>query len=224
MKRRRIVPARSGCGRAYRHWPNPLASPLCVLPAALIGALIDRIVYLPNISLLFLIAVLSAAIYAGFAAALMAALLSALAYNFFFIPPLYTFTIASPHEVFALFIFVVAAILAGSLGSRIREQAKTARSRAAAMQALYDFARKLSGTVDVDEVLWASVTQLHAGINRNIVFLRPNGDTLETAAAWPPDTELGISEIAAARWANTARNRQVPAPAHCPIAVSSSGH
>ncbi len=183
---------------------------LCVLPAALIGALIDRIVYLPNISLLFLIAVLAAATYAGFAAALMAALLSALAYNFFFIPPLYTFTIASPHEVFALFIFVVAAILAGSLGSRIREQAKTARSRAAAMQALYDFARKLSGTADVDEVLWASVTQLHAGINRNIIFIRPNGDALETAAAWPPDTELGIAEIAAARWANT---RKEPAGA-----------
>ena len=198
-------------------WPRlpTLAKPfgiafLCVLPAALIGALIDRIVYLPNISLLFLIAVLTAATYAGFAAALMAALLSALAYNFFFIPPLYTFTIASPHEVFALFIFVVAAILAGSLGSRIREQAKTARSRAAAMQALYDFARKLSGTADVDEVLWASVTQLHAGINRNIVFLRPNGDALETAAAWPPDTELGIAEIAAARWANT---RKEPAGA-----------
>ncbi|WP_416408952.1 ATP-binding protein [Agrobacterium rosae] len=191
-------------------WPRlpTLAKPfgiafLCVLPAALIGALIDRIVYLPNISLLFLIAVLGAATYAGFAAALMAALLSALSYNFFFIPPLYTFTIASPHEVFALFIFVVAAVLAGSLGSRIREQAKTARSRAAAMQALYDFARKLSGTADVDEVLWAAVTQLHAGINRNIVLLRPNGDTLETAAAWPPDTELGIAEIAAARWANT---------------------
>lgn len=193
-----------------RAWPKlpTLAKPLgiaflCVLPAALIGALIDRIVYLPNISLLFLIAVLAAATYAGFAAALMAAMLSALAYNFFFIPPLYTFTIASPHEVFALCIFVVAAILAGSLGSRIREQAKTARARAAAMQALYDFARKLSGTADVDEVLWASVSQLHAGINRNIVFLRASGDTLETAAAWPPDTELGIAEIAAARWANT---------------------
>ncbi|MBD8688260.1 MULTISPECIES: sensor histidine kinase [unclassified Rhizobium] len=196
-------------GRKFVFPPLPtLAKPFgiafsCVLPAVLLGALIDRIVYLPNISLLFLIAVLGAATYAGFAAALMAAMLSALAYNFFFIPPLYTFTIASPHEVFALFIFVVAAVLAGSLGSRIRDQAKTARARAAAMQALYDFARKLSGTADVDEVLWASVSQLHAGINRNIVLLRPNGDTLETAAAWPPDTELGISEIAAARWANS---------------------
>ncbi len=176
---------------------------ISVLPATVVGVLIDRIIYLPNISLLFLLAVLASATYAGFAAALMSALLSALAYNFFFIPPLYNFTIASPHEVFALCIFIVAAVLAGSLGSRIREQAQTARSRATAMQALYDFARKLSGTADVDEVLWASVTQLHAGLNRNIVLLRPNGDLLETAAAWPPDTELGVAEIAAARWANT---------------------
>ncbi|NWJ24296.1 sensor histidine kinase KdpD [Rhizobium sp. RM] len=175
---------------------------LSVLPAIAVGTIMDRLVYLPNVSLLFLLAVLCAATYAGFTAAIFAALLSALGYNFFFITPRYNFTIAAPHEVFALFVFIAAAILAGSLASRIREQANMARSRATAMQALYDFARKLSGTADVDEVLWASVTQLQAGIRRNVVLLLPQNDTLDTAAAWPPDTELGVTEIAAARWAN----------------------
>ncbi len=62
----------------------------------------DQFTHLPNISLLFLLAVLAACIRRCFMAALMAAIVSALAYNFFFIAPVETFTIASPHEVFAL--------------------------------------------------------------------------------------------------------------------------
>ena len=53
---------------------------------------------------------------------------------------------------------IVAALIAGSLASRIREQAQAARQRAADMQALYDFSRKLAGTAKPEEVLWASVT------------------------------------------------------------------
>lgn len=173
-----------------------------VASVSLLGAIIDRLTELPNISILYLLAVLGAAAYAGFSAALMAALLSALAYNFLFIAPIETFTIASPHEVFALAVFVIAAVLAGSLASRIREQAQVARLRAAAMQALYDFARKLAGTANAEDVLWTSVTQLQASLRRSIVMLLPRGEDLDTVAAWPPDTDLDISEIAAARWAS----------------------
>ncbi|WHA40868.1 sensor histidine kinase [Agrobacterium larrymoorei] len=174
-----------------------------VAAATVAGLALDQITHLPNISLLFLLAVLGAASAAGFIAAMMAAILSALAYNFFFIAPVETFTIASPHEVFALAVFIVAALLAGSLASRIREQAQAARQRAADMQALYDFSRKLAGTAKPEEVLWASVTQLQGSVRRNVVMLLPKGEDLEVVAAWPPDTELGVSELTAARWANS---------------------
>lgn len=174
-----------------------------VAAATVAGLALDQVTHLPNISLLFLLAVLGAASAAGFIAAMMAAILSALAYNFFFIAPVETFTIASPHEVFALAVFIVAALLAGSLASRIREQAQAARQRAADMQALYDFSRKLAGTAKPEEVLWASVTQLQGSVRRNVVMLLPKGEDLEVVAAWPPDTELGVSELTAARWANS---------------------
>ncbi|WP_288431445.1 sensor histidine kinase KdpD [uncultured Agrobacterium sp.] len=174
-----------------------------VAASTVAGLALDQVTHLPNISLLFLLAVLGAASAAGFIAAMMAAILSALAYNFFFIAPVETFTIASPHEVFALAVFIVAALLAGSLASRIREQAQAARQRAADMQALYDFSRKLAGTAKPEEVLWASVTQLQGSVRRNVVMLLPKGEDLEVVAAWPPDTELGVSELTAARWANS---------------------
>ena len=185
-------------GQVYR---TTLVAVGAVAGATIIGEAIDAFVHLPNLSIIFLLAVLAAAVYAGQLSALLAAILSALAYNFFFITPRYTLTIAEPHEVFALFAYLGAAILAGGLAARIREQADTASVRANAMQSLFDFSRKLSGTAKDDEVLWAAVTQLQGSIRRNVILLLPNGVDLTPVAAWPPDTEPSIADMTAARWA-----------------------
>ncbi len=52
-----------------------------------------------------------------------------------------------------------------------------------------------------DDVIWASVTQMQAALRRGIVFLLPREGELSLAAAWPPDTELGVTDMTAARWA-----------------------
>lgn len=172
-----------------------------VAAATLMAVGIDRALQLPNVSLLFLMAVVLSAISAGYVSALVASILSALAYNYFFIDPLNTFTIASPHEVFAFSIFIGAALVAGGLASRVREQAQAARARAVAVRSLYDFARKLSGTANADNVLWAAVSQLHETFGEGAVVLMPRDGELRLAAAWPPDADLGLADMAAARWA-----------------------
>jgi two-component system sensor histidine kinase KdpD len=176
-----------------------------VAAASIMGVGIDSIIHLPNLSIIFLLGVLVAAVYGGLVSALLASGLSTLAYNFLFIEPRYTLTVAEPYEVFALIAYLGAAVLTGSLAARTREQAKTARNRAAAMQALYDFSRKLSGTANVEEVLWVAVTQLQAGLRRNALLLLPADGDLKTLAAWPPDTEPGVADLTAARWAHEKR-------------------
>ncbi|KQV43806.1 MULTISPECIES: sensor histidine kinase KdpD [unclassified Rhizobium] len=178
-----------------------------VTVTALLGIGINVFVRLPNISLLFLLAVLGAAVASGYLSALLAVVLSALCYNFFFIEPHYTFTIAAPHEVFALIVFLAVALFAGGFASRIREQAKIARIRASALQGLYDFSRKLSGTEKAEDAIWATVSQLQASLRRNVVLLVPRDGELTVAAAWPPDTELDVADLAAARWANDKQER-----------------
>ena len=95
----------------------------------------------------------------------------------------------------------MAALIAGGLASRISEQAKAARARAGSTQSLYDFSRKLSGAVSADDVVWAAVTQMQGALRRNIIFLLAQSGELAVAAAWPPDTELGVVDTTAARWA-----------------------
>ena len=184
---------------------NVVVGVAAVAAASLVGEGIDRVIHLPNLSIIFLMGVLVAAIYGGLTSALLASALSTLAYNFLFIEPRYTLTVAEPYEVFALIAYLGAAVLTGSLAARSREQAKAARSRALAMQALYDFSRKLSGTANVEEVLWAAVTQLQSGLRKNVLLLLPVEGDLKTLAAWPPDTEPGVADLTAARWAHEKR-------------------
>ncbi|UDF32174.1 UNVERIFIED_ORG: sensor histidine kinase KdpD (plasmid) [Roseateles sp. XES5] len=167
---------------------------------AVVGKLVHLFAELPNISLLFLLAVLGAAVLGGYASAFIAAVLSALAYNFLFIDPLHTFTITAPHEVFALVVFLSVAIIAGGFASRIKEQAEVARVRATALQSLYDFSRKLSTAAKADDAIWLAVSHLQASLKRNIVLLLPDKADLKVAAVWPPDTELDVTDFTAARW------------------------
>ena len=95
--------------------------------AVVVGLFVRRHLQLPNLSMIFLAAVLVCAVSIGVWPAILAALLSFLAYNFFFIPPLYTFTVAEPHEFFALLIFLMVAILTGGLAGRVRDQSDAAR-------------------------------------------------------------------------------------------------
>ena len=94
-----------------------------------------------SISLVFLMAVLASAIAWGLLPSLFAAVVSMLAYNFFFLPPLYTFTVGDPENVLALFFFLVVAVIVSNLTARTRSQILTARSRARTTAELYAFSR-----------------------------------------------------------------------------------
>jgi two-component system, OmpR family, sensor histidine kinase KdpD len=156
---------------------------------------------LPNLSLIFLTAVLASAMAFGVAAAIAAALFSFLAYNFFFIQPLHTFTIAEPHELFALLIFLVVAVLTGGLAGRVREEASAARQRAITTQSLYEFARKLSGIAHLDDVLWVFVSHVANLFKTQAIILLPRDGDLEIRAAFPPEDSIGPAEWGAAQWA-----------------------
>ena len=95
---------------------------------------------------MFLTAVLASAAAWGLWPALFACLLSVLAYNFFFLPPLYTFTIGDPENVVALFFFAHRPDRRQPC-RRVRAQAVAARQRARTTEELYQFSRKLAGIV-----------------------------------------------------------------------------
>jgi two-component system sensor histidine kinase KdpD len=123
-----------------------------------------------------------------------------MAYNFFFLPPLYTFTIADPENVAALFFFAITAVVVSNLTARVRAQAIVARQRARTTEELYQFSRKLAGAANLDDLLWATVHQIALMLKVRVVILLPEDGTVAVRAGYPPEDTLDAADLAAAKW------------------------
>jgi two-component system sensor histidine kinase KdpD len=173
--------------------------------ATAVGKLVDQLINVPNVSLVFVVPVLIAAARHGLVPSLWVAGLSVLCFNFFFLPPLYEFTISDPANIVALVLFMFVAIVASALAARTRAQTEAARREARTTADLYAFSRKIAGVVDLYDLLWTVATHLARLLNAEVVVLMPektstgNGK-LEASAAFPPGTELTEADLAAARW------------------------
>ena len=187
--------------RPFRLWPY-LGSALAVAVALGAGELIGNFVGAQSIALVFLMAVLGSAIAWGLWPSLFACLLSALAYNFFFLPPLYTFTIADPENVVALFFFALVAVIVSNLTAATRRQIVSARARAKTTAELYAFSRKIAAISTLDDLLWATAYQVSSMLKLHTVLLLPDKQTatLKPACGYPPEDALDEADMAAARW------------------------
>jgi two-component system, OmpR family, sensor histidine kinase KdpD len=180
---------------------RPYAFTTAIVAGALgIGLALQQFLSITNVALVFLTAVLIAAIRYGLWPSLYACLISVLAYNFFFLPPVYTFTIADPENVVALFFFLVVAIVASNLAARTRSQMVAARARVRTTEELFAFSRKLAGIGKLDDLLWATVYQIALMLSVRVVVLLPEGEGIAVRAGYPPEDELDESDLAAARW------------------------
>src|SRR4029079_1235022 len=154
-----------------------------------------------NVDLVFLTAVVIVAVRFGLWPSLLASVAASLAYNFFFLPPLYTFTITDPTNIAAFFFFMLIAILVSNVAARVRTQADTAISRIRTTEQLYAFSRKLAGTATLDDVLWATAYQTALMLKVRVVLLLPEGAILTVKAGYPPEDQLDSADLAAANWA-----------------------
>jgi two-component system sensor histidine kinase KdpD len=176
-------------------------STVAVAGAVAVGLVLTRLTTFPNISMIFLMAVVFSAVTFGIWPAVYASVLSFLAYNLFFIEPFYTFTIARPHELLALFIFLAISVVTSTMAGRIREQAQLAVKRMRATRRLYEFSRRLSGVASYDDIPEAAVAEIHTSVGRPAVVLLSADGELELRAAWPPEDALDTASMTAARWA-----------------------
>src|SRR5215510_10830008 len=114
---------------------------LAVLGVAVVTAglvPLNRTINSTTVGFAFLLVVLFVAIFWGSAPALLASFLSMLCFNFFFLPPLYTFTIADPQNWVALTAYFVTALAVGQLSARAKHRAEEAEAGRVENRRLYE--------------------------------------------------------------------------------------
>ncbi|MGH8462362.1 MAG: DUF4118 domain-containing protein [Stenotrophobium sp.] len=168
--------------------------------ATLAGLPIERITHLPNVSLVYLPAVMLSAARFGLLPSLLAAVLSALSYNFFFLPPLYTFTIGDPANALAFVAFLAIAVFTSRLTSRVRAQAEMAGEQAALTAELFKFSRRIAGLRRLDELMSATAAQVNQMLHVQTALLSWDSDALRLRGSVPHGVKLDESDLAAAAW------------------------
>ncbi|MEG9505450.1 MAG: DUF4118 domain-containing protein, partial [Methylorubrum extorquens] len=154
-----------------------------------------------NADLMLLTAVVAVAVRWGLGPSLAAVVAASLSYNFFFLPPVYTFTIADPTNVAAFLLFTLVAVLVSNLAARARLSAVVSQGRAKATERLFGFSRKLAACGTLDDVLWATSAQVAAMLRVRVVLLLPDAQTVAVRAGYPPEDMLDEADLAAAQWA-----------------------
>ncbi|HLZ05851.1 MAG TPA: sensor histidine kinase KdpD [Bradyrhizobium sp.] len=182
--------------------PRPYLIALLITALSLgVAAAIKPHFGVENVDLVFITAVVIVAVRFGLWPSLLASVIASLCYNFFFLPPIYTFTIADPTNIAAFFFFMVVAILVSNVAGRVRTQADTAIGRIRMTEQLHAFSRKLAGTATLDDVLWATAYQIALMLKVRVVLLLPEDGMLTVKAGYPPEDELDQADLAAANWA-----------------------
>jgi K+-sensing histidine kinase KdpD len=140
-----------------KHWQRYLIDTLIAVGGALA---VTGIIYayhlyptIPNISIVYLLVILLLATTRGRYAALVAAVVAFLAFDFFLVPPLYTFVISRWEEWIALFVFLATALITSQLTTQTRQSVEQARLREREARILYESGRVINSTDRLDEQL-----------------------------------------------------------------------
>jgi two-component system sensor histidine kinase KdpD len=152
----------------------------------------------------FLLAVVLLALVLGRGPVLFAGAASALAWNYFFLPPRFTFVITSTEDGCLFVLYFVVAIVLGQLVARIRAQELAERRREERATALYHLTRELAQTGTRDEVVWQLIAEINRVFQANAAVVLPGKNSM----AAHPDGSLALTEkeLHVAEW--TFLNRQ----------------
>ncbi|MBX8468016.1 sensor histidine kinase KdpD, partial [Pseudomonas sp. RIT778] len=181
-------------------WFDYALALVATLLASALAWAVSSVLPLPNISLVFLAAVLLVAVRSSLGPALACAALSFLTYDFLFIPPNFSFSIQREEDVLTLLFFLLMAALTGNLAARQRRQLQALRDTQEETTELLDLSRKLTAATDRQAVVSAAAQHLNGWSDLQLCLLNRDGQ-----GGWKVETggplQFTESERAAADWA-----------------------
>ncbi len=153
-----------------------------------------------SLDLLYLLPVIATATVFGLRASLATTLVAALTYNFFFLPPIFTFTISDPQNVVTLLVLTVVAVVASQLAGRLRREANVGQRAASENAALAAFGQRLASVADEQSTARATCEEIGAVLDVATVLLVERNGKRVLAGSYPDTPALGPIDTTAADW------------------------
>jgi two-component system sensor histidine kinase KdpD len=188
---------------AARSRRSPIKSYLWTIAMVFLVTLINRLHSDPvNIVLLYLLPVIISATFLGRGPSILASVLGFLFFDFFFIPPFLSFSVADLRYFVSLAIFLVVSLTTSSLAAKLRDQVEMARQRELRISALYGLSRKIAVETDLEGVLKKAAESVAETIDgKALIFAPDETGKLKTYTADPAlESVFNENEWAVARW------------------------
>jgi two-component system sensor histidine kinase KdpD len=161
---------------------------------------------LANLVMVYLLGIVAVAMRHGRGPALFAAVVSVAAFDFFFVPPFFTFAVSDTRYLFTFAVMLLVGLVISSLTVRIRRQAEAARDRERRTAALYAMSRDLAGTRSVDDIVTSAVRHIGDVFGAQVVVLLPDGTgRLAPWSGVPPPFAVEGNERAVGQWVHEHR-------------------
>ena len=153
-----------------------------------------------NIVAIFILTVVLVAVRFGRGAAALAAILSVCSFDFFFVPPRFSFAVSDVQYILTFFIMLAVGLITGQLTAGLRFQARVAGHREERAGSLYEIARDLSGAVQIEQVVKISDESIERTFRASAALLLPDAAGQLTMTSSRADTTLTV-DIGIAQWA-----------------------
>jgi len=152
-----------------------------------------------NLVMVYLLGIVIVAMRTGRGPSLLAAVLSVAAFDFFFVPPYFTFAVSDVRYLFTFAVMLIVGLVISGLTVRTRTQAEAAEHREQRTAALYAMSRELAGTRGVDDLVAIAIRHIAEVFRTQVVVLVPGGGgALRPASGGQFD--LDGNELAVGRW------------------------
>ncbi len=186
-------------------WPRHMAGIAVVAGATLVCQLVSSLLSPTNMVMVYLLAVVLAAVRLGRESAILTAVLGVAAFDFFFVPPHLTFAVADTEYLVTFVGFLIVAVVISTLVAKGRERAEAMRAREVQTASLYYLSRDLAVAADTVAIMKAVMHNIKESVNAELAVFLSEGEQLEVVAA-DDRVQLDMKEQAVADWAY--RNRQ----------------
>jgi len=158
-----------------------------------------------NIVAIFILAVVLVGVRLGRGPAALSAVLNVAAFDFFFVPPRFSFAVSDVQYLLTFFIMLAVGLIAGQLTAGLRFQARVASHREERAGSLYEIARDLSGAMQIDEVIKISRESVERTFRATVAILLPDQSgqiVMPTPGVSPNSADKPLAiEIGIAQWA-----------------------
>lgn len=173
-----------------------------VLVMSLLASLLLGAIELSNIAMLYLLGVVVVAAAFGRGPAILTAVLSVAIFDFYFVPPRFTFAVSDTQYLITFVVMLAVAIVIGTLAARLRDQAIAARERERRTRALYQLSRELSARRTIPALLDSAISRVREVFDARAAILRPSTTGRLSVAAGDGDLLDGADhQVGVAQWA-----------------------